>query len=61
MGALFEVDRVFAGLVETLARRVKLEHQEPGWAIIIDGEIYTWAVTHRRAEDIAINLIESGV
>lgn len=58
---LINVFDSFASLVEKLATRVKIEHQSEGYAVIIDGVVYTWAVNETRARDIAIDLIETGV
>jgi hypothetical protein len=51
----------FFQLVQELARRVRIESQSEGWAVIIDGEVATWSVSEPRAYDIAVELIESGI
>ena len=58
---LYDAGKTFESLVATLANRVKIELQDEGYAIIIDGEVYTWTVTEEKAFDRAIQLIELGV
>jgi len=58
---LYDAGKTFESLVNTLAERVKIELQDEGYAIIIDGEVYTWTVTEDKAYDRAIQLIELGV
>jgi len=58
---LYDAGKTFESLVATLANRVKIELQDEGYAIIIDGEVYTWTVTEDKAYDRAIQLIELGV
>jgi len=58
---LYDACKTFESLVATLANRVKIELQDEGYAIIIDGEVYTWTVTEDKAYDRAIQLIELGI
>lgn len=58
---LYDAGKTFESLVNTLAERVKIELQDEGYAIIIDGEVYTWTVTEDKAYDRAIQLIELGI
>lgn len=58
---LYDACKTFESLVNTLAERVKIELQDEGYAIIIDGEVYTWTVTEDKAYDRAIQLIELGI
>lgn len=58
---LINVFESFQRLVEEAARRCRVEQQEPGWAVYIDGELYTWCITERKAYDLGLALIESGV
>lgn len=51
----------FQELVIEAARRCRVEQQEQGWAVYIDGELYTWCITERKAYDLGLALIESGV
>lgn len=54
---LYNVGEMFAAKVEELARRCRIEKQAEGWAVIIDGEVWTWAVSERRAYDIGAALL----
>jgi len=57
---LINAKTLFCSMVETLAKRVSIELQTEGWAVIIDGETVTWSSTEDKAVDVAIKLIDAG-
>jgi hypothetical protein len=58
---LIDAYNCFSQLVQELVRRVRIESQDAGWAVVIDGEVATWAVSESRAQQLAVELIESGI
>jgi hypothetical protein len=60
MAALIDAGTVFEQLVATLSQRGRVYHDTEGWAVEIDGEVWTWATTEHKAHDLAIKLIEAG-
>ena len=58
---LFRVDEMFNHLLDNLNARVKIELQKEGWAVIIDGEVYSWLKTKEQAYDVALKLMEMDI
>jgi hypothetical protein len=57
---LVDAGECMKSLVAELAQRVRIEPQPEGWAVIVDGVVWTWAVSEQRACDTAVQLIELG-
>lgn len=60
MAELIDAGAAFQSMVEDISRRCRVYLDDEGWAIEIDGEVWTWAVNERKAHDLAIKLIEAG-